>query len=877
MGDQVFDAFLAVEKGPNCTMTKNLTKNLQYIKSIRGYNIDGQNVKVYLTILPTMFGFVIQFIGLRALHASVILASLGATLVMSILRTCLRTERMAPGENILKEDRKLTSHKQQELDCFAFHLEDVESFGLLSSPSSDAFPEDSSLEQSVGSGESLIQQLIQTRKHLAKLTSRSDDGSTVAWDDMPIRTVAHSLARTIEASMNLMSNWEIDFGESAEFPFSFECRLVSSEWETPLRGAYSIRLESFGNPLRWHVDTNSVEAILGLWTWSLLKSDGNWIRPLNRLVGLSETEAGKKETFLYFHKWIFRQKEARMVSSKMIDSSRRLFGFKSDEISLDRDILVMETENDLETMAAQDIYIRFLQEALSHLNELGGDVDVNTGLQDLYIFENSRINELMYCFERCNLGSREDALLCIVPVLRQRNLLPEIAADTGGIRKRIETAIHDNNWISALGIAFSVCGCSEGPEFERSVYELGYLCCRALLSKDIKAQEAGSTFVQKISKSDVRGLFMGGKRISMPATWSESPDYIQWWNSFSKQLGWVAWHISALGYSPARRKASSPIEHDILQGNLHNLPLCVGPDPDGSSDFSPGASSMREWLVDDVNVDHDFSGEKAFQWALKNEHNALLYFVLLRWAEVGEKYPNVIQLAYTVAAKSRSAWSIRVLQRRGTGIDTMNDNKVSALMEVTVDGDFDAVQTLLEAGANPDGDDKVPDARPLLWAAHEGRTNIVELLLQHNAKLEILDNMGQSALHWARRANQLDVVRLLLSHGAEIESWGLNFETALHSAVMDGQLEMAQLLLKHGAKVDRGDGNFGFTSLILAARSSPVDMLCPQVDMIRLLLSKGANVFARDYDGLTARDWARRRGFDDTVALLESAENSAAM
>lgn len=92
VGDQVFGAFMAVKEGANSTMTKNL----RYIKSVRDRRLDGKNIKLYSTILSTIFGFVMQFIGLRALHASVILASLGTTLLMSILRTCLRTERMAP-------------------------------------------------------------------------------------------------------------------------------------------------------------------------------------------------------------------------------------------------------------------------------------------------------------------------------------------------------------------------------------------------------------------------------------------------------------------------------------------------------------------------------------------------------------------------------------------------------------------------------------------------------------------------------------------------------------------------------------------------------------------------------------------------------------
>jgi hypothetical protein len=268
VGDQVFDAFLAVKEGIDSTMTTEI----RYVKSVRERRYDGKNVILYLTVLSTMFGFVIQFIGLRALHASVILASLGATLLMSVLRTCLRTERMSPEENKIRGDRYTTSLKKQELDCFAFHLEDVESFDLVCSPGNTS-PNNSSPQLPVESGEQRIQRLIETRKQLAKITSRSDADSSVAWYDMPIRIVAKSLAGTIEATMDVLSSWEFDFGQSFEFLLSFECQPASSKLSSPLRGTHSTRLEKFGNPLRWHVDAHELESILGLWTWSLYKSD----------------------------------------------------------------------------------------------------------------------------------------------------------------------------------------------------------------------------------------------------------------------------------------------------------------------------------------------------------------------------------------------------------------------------------------------------------------------------------------------------------------------------------------------------------------------------------------------------------------------------
>lgn len=113
VGDQDFGAFLAVDEGPNIT----------YVKSIRDPPPKSKRPLLIFTICMTIVGFVSRFVGLRGLHPSVIVADIGSMLLMAVVRTCMRTERVGPDENRFRqEDQKLFSHNQQELDCFAFQL-----------------------------------------------------------------------------------------------------------------------------------------------------------------------------------------------------------------------------------------------------------------------------------------------------------------------------------------------------------------------------------------------------------------------------------------------------------------------------------------------------------------------------------------------------------------------------------------------------------------------------------------------------------------------------------------------------------------------------------------------------------------------------------
>lgn len=75
-----------------------------------------------------MVGFVMQFIGLRGLHSSITLAQLGSTMVMTLVRTSLRAQRMHKGDNMLGNDEALVLSGGHELDWLTFSLLKIQSF-----------------------------------------------------------------------------------------------------------------------------------------------------------------------------------------------------------------------------------------------------------------------------------------------------------------------------------------------------------------------------------------------------------------------------------------------------------------------------------------------------------------------------------------------------------------------------------------------------------------------------------------------------------------------------------------------------------------------------------------------------------------------------
>ncbi|KAF3023334.1 hypothetical protein E8E15_007415 [Penicillium rubens] len=815
VGDQVFNAFLAVNEGPESSMTKKL----RYTKSIRDRRFDRKYLEIYSTLTSTVLGFIFQFIGLRGLHASVILAQLGSTFIMSIIRTCLRTERMAPDENKMKDDRDLMGHKQQELDAFAFYLENVEYFNMVSLPDRPAKIPSPRFVPHVDAP--LARQLIRTRTQLANLTSNSNQSFSATWDDMPIRRMAHNLAQTIESTMDLISGWGVDLGKTFEFRLGFECRGASPGSVTQSPGTYSIGLMRCGDALRWKMEVSEMEAILGLWTWSLYKSgDDCKFSRLFRLVGLSEEEASKEETYLYFHKWIFRQTEARLAPSDLIDDSRRLFGFEPKEGLPLGKLLVIKTENEVETMAAQDIFIQFLKEVCLNVKELGGEVDV-------------------------------------------------VSADCAKVRARREHLISQGKWKDVFGLLRWLCERSEGPQFQRSVYELGNICRRALLNNSETVRKEGFAQVCKLLNSDIREEFLQTQRISLPSDWAMSQDRIEWWRSFSSQLGWTAWTISTkvpgMNFmQPALKSLNAP----------ESLPGLIGTGQDIEA-TKTGIRAMQEWLtlrdIDNAGWKRSAEDEEekwCFDWAVENEYHCLLYFLLSKWVELREDTPVLIAVGYYLAADKHSHLAMEILRRQGTDIDSPDVQGCPALLNQAAIGNVEGVVTLLDNGADPNGINRASHTRPLIAAVYGGHLMTTASLLQYGANANITDQHGMTALWWAIASRYFDIAELLLSSGAGTESVGSDGLTPLLWAATEEHLAALELLIKYGADINAQDTD-GKTPLMRAVsreRSLPV---------LRVLLDKGADVHMEDDKGRTALDMARKANFHEAVAILKSSDRKS--
>jgi ankyrin repeat protein len=130
------------------------------------------------------------------------------------------------------------------------------------------------------------------------------------------------------------------------------------------------------------------------------------------------------------------------------------------------------------------------------------------------------------------------------------------------------------------------------------------------------------------------------------------------------------------------------------------------------------------------------------------------------------------------------------------------------LTDAAKQGDSVAARDALRRGA--DANAVIDQWTALLWAAQEGHTEIVDLLLDAGANVNFADSGGFTPLKQAVGESRLETMEHLLLRGADVNHRGTSDGgcTALHTATAYGLIECIRLLLLYGAGVralnDRG-------------------------------------------------------------------------
>ena len=113
------------------------------------------------------------------------------------------------------------------------------------------------------------------------------------------------------------------------------------------------------------------------------------------------------------------------------------------------------------------------------------------------------------------------------------------------------------------------------------------------------------------------------------------------------------------------------------------------------------------------------------------------------------------------------------------------------------------VQDLIVLGANLDWQDELSQDRTALHLAiYSHFSEIVRMLIDAGADLNVQDKHGDTPLHVAIMTNYPIIVQMLIDAGADLNMQAKNGRTALHLAADLREKEIVRMLINAGARKD---------------------------------------------------------------------------
>jgi ankyrin repeat protein len=259
-----------------------------------------------------------------------------------------------------------------------------------------------------------------------------------------------------------------------------------------------------------------------------------------------------------------------------------------------------------------------------------------------------------------------------------------------------------------------------------------------------------------------------------------------------------------------------------------------------------------------------------------------------------------------LASVNGNAEMIRRVLDAGVDPNTVDPGGETALMTAARTGGVAALRLLLERGATVDAREPEFQQTALMIAVRENQVPAVDLLIKAGASVNVqtrkgptpafvppckgtgcgsegvginrggLPDRGRRAevkggmtpLLYAARDGRVEMARMLVAAGADLELGDGNNIRPLLMAALNGQVDVARLLVEKGANVN-ADDFWGRSPLWAAVEFRNLDMnnndqdaptdngvdRAPFLDLIRLLIDKGANVNARTREVPPPRRW----------------------
>uniref|UniRef100_A0A671VYJ1 CASK interacting protein 2 n=1 Tax=Sparus aurata TaxID=8175 RepID=A0A671VYJ1_SPAAU len=200
-------------------------------------------------------------------------------------------------------------------------------------------------------------------------------------------------------------------------------------------------------------------------------------------------------------------------------------------------------------------------------------------------------------------------------------------------------------------------------------------------------------------------------------------------------------------------------------------------------------------------------------------------------------------------------------------INYQDSDGFSALHHAALTGTMELLSLLLEAQATVDIKD-INGMRPLHYAAWQGKADSVLLLLRAGASVNSSSHDGQIPLHLSSQYGHYEVSEMLLQHQSNPCLMNKAKKTPLDLACEFGRLKVAQLLLSSNMVAALLEGEGGHDSLD-SPTTTPLHLAARNghKDIIKLLLKAGIDINRATKAGTSLHE-AALYGKTEVVRLL---------
>ncbi|KAG5660338.1 hypothetical protein KAF25_002944 [Fusarium avenaceum] len=873
--------------------------------------VDQFGIKAVIGTAISLYGFIVQFIGLRGMHWSASIAQLLAVLIMMALRALVRRGLAKPPECI-----KLTSGF--ELDWFATTLGAIDNAPWMAkrAPDSNSQTGKSFRQWTISTGE-----IAQSNDDGPKTNqppnpdnSGSKEHNSVSELNVEHLSSAHEVMK-LRRNLGWLADWRGPASEEAisatrAIEITMDTLFGASHQDSMLSWSLCAQFGGQQNPVnfrlerqdsgKWKAYSDEIEASLSLWLYSVNQmeekdspsfsskpgiEDDAWHRAKGSSLKRSLRVLGLRTDILSQNLEWWMPIEAASISEvaneeetltgveghRVVGSGVRCWsegGNASTGVNKDsrRMILVTEAHSSLKLLYAQDIFSAFMWTAAKLLAApMPGVADIRpiddtTGADSWQHFklQNQQLSKMVQDIQNTGLGNASDIYLSVIPSLGLTQKLPVAEAIIRLARdhaKRYEQlgqlteAGHIYMWLFQTIAVFE----PKARLYVRATAVLVEHLRQLTLTiefddQDLKGLKRQKSDIQELLKTNIR---QSGKSAVFRLVSNLEKMY---------EVQGRGWEFGLL---EKERSESIVLDHESDEECELDSEDSDSEDSD-SGTFSAGDKIFNRKLRSLMYIP-SLGPKDLHHLALCNSgyDPTGLEATMKRAGSMDcRDVMDWTPLHYMAAVGFGSNSADKIDDRR---MDTTACDLIgwTPLHYASLRGFEWMVLVLIGEGAGVNAQGRDGKA-PLHCAAMAGHLDTVRLLVEAGAVIDVVDAFRTTPLQWAVRKGYQTVVEYLWPEASH-KLRDYKGRTVLHLAIAAGKIEMVKILLGQTprADTDAKDRN-GQAPLHYATERS-------QESIVEFLVKNGADKDIQDRQGETPLHYAANRGQETMANFLVDA------